>query len=150
VKNKLENLENKVFIDAEGAILGRLASKAAKLALEGKEVIIFNAEKAVISGKKPAILSEVKRKLETRTLASVEKSPTHAKRPDLYVRRVIRGMLPWKKPKGKNAYKRVKVYIGIPEGFAGKLIKILEADSSKLKCKKIKIEELSKEIGGLK
>ncbi len=143
-------MENKIFIDAENAILGRLASIAAKLALEGKEVIIFNAEKAVISGKKQAILNEVKRKLETRTLASVEKSPTHPRRPDIYVRRVIRGMLPWKKPKGKSAYKRVKVYIGIPENFNGKLIKIPEADSSKLKCKKIKIEELCKEIGGLK
>ncbi|MBS7655345.1 50S ribosomal protein L13 [Candidatus Bathyarchaeota archaeon] len=143
-------MEGKVFIDAEDAILGRLASKAAKLALEGKEVIIFNAEKAVISGKKKAIVNEVKRKLETRTLASVEKSPKHPRRPDLYVRRVIRGMLPWKKPKGKNAYKKVKVYIGIPEDFTGKLIKIPEVDSSKLKCKKIKVEELSKEVGGLK
>lgn len=147
MKNRLEN---KVFIDAEGAILGRLASKAAKLALEGKEVIIFNAEKAVISGKKQAILNEVKRKLETRTLASTEKSPKHPRRPDIYVRRVIRGMLPWKKPKGKNAYKKVKVYIGIPKDFTGKLIKIPEADSSKLKCKKMTVEELSKEIGGLK
>lgn len=141
---------DRVVIDADGAILGRLASKAAKLALEGKEVVILNAEKAVVSGKKRAVLEEVKRKLRTGTLGSVKKAPTHPRRPDLYVRRVIRGMLPWKKHKGKAAYKRVKVYIGAPKNLRAEPMKLADVDSSKLRCKKVKLKELSGEIGGLK
>ena len=43
---------NSVIIDAKGLILGRLASNVAKRLLDGESVIILNAEKAAISGKK--------------------------------------------------------------------------------------------------
>ncbi|MEM2901901.1 MAG: 50S ribosomal protein L13 [Candidatus Bathyarchaeia archaeon] len=141
----------RIIIDADRALLGRLASYAAKKALEGEEIIILNAEKAVISGTKERVLEEVKRKLATRTLGSLEKSPTHPRRPDVYLRRVIRGMLPWKKPKGKIAYKRVKVFIGVPEEYLEEHpIRVEEADSSKLKAPKVFLTDLVKEIGGWK
>jgi hypothetical protein len=59
-------------------------------------------------------------------------------------------MLPYKKPKGKNAYKRVKIYPDVPEEYSDKQYpKISTADASKLKCHYILLEELSKEIGGV-
>jgi len=39
-------------IDANGLIMGRLASNVAKMLLSGEEVSIVNAEQAVISGSK--------------------------------------------------------------------------------------------------
>ena len=138
-----------VIIDASNLILGRLASFAAKRALQGEEVVVFNAENAVISGTKANIVEEAMRRLKTRTLAAQYKAPTHPRRPDTYVRRVIRGMLPRKKPKGRTALKRVRVYIGIPDEYRDKsAVKIPGADASKLRHAYITVGELSEEIGG--
>ena len=89
-------------------------------------------------------------------MASQDKGPTHPRRPETYAKRALRGMLPYKKPKGKNAYKRVKIYNDVPEEYSDKQYqKISTADASKLKCEMAhveyqkRIEELSKEIGGV-
>ena len=76
------------------------------------------------------------------------KAPTHPRRPDTYVRRVIRGMLPRKKPKGRTAFRRVRVYIGVPEEYRDKsTVKVPGAEASKLRCAYITVGELSNEIG---
>ncbi|MCW1296589.1 MAG: 50S ribosomal protein L13 [Candidatus Parvarchaeota archaeon] len=138
-----------VFIDATNLILGRMASIVAKKVLNGDTVFILNAEKAVITGNKRSILDTYIRK---RSIGGPLWGPFFPKRPDGIVRRTIRGMLPYKKDKGRKAFRRVKVYIGIPEEFKGKKLETLnEANVSKLKYQKyITIEELSKEIGGIK
>lgn len=138
-----------VLLDAKGQILGRLASYAAKHALSGNNVIVLNAEKAVISGRRKNIVEEAKRRLQTRTLASQTTAPVHQRRPDLYLRRVIRGMLPWKKAKGKAAFHRVFVFMGVPEEYSSKTaLKIPGADASKLSSPYISLEDLATEIGG--
>lgn len=102
-------------IDASGLILGRMASHVAKQLLKGEEVVVVNAERAVITGRKESLVEDFKTRLGTRTLGAQSKAPQHPRRPDTYVRRVVRGMLPWKTPKGKRAYGRLKVYIGVPQ-----------------------------------
>ena len=52
-------------IDSEGLILGRLATQTAKMLLEGEEVVILNAEKAVVSGSPRMIMKEYYKKWET-------------------------------------------------------------------------------------
>ena len=137
------------MIDASNLVLGRVATFVAKHALQGDEVLVFNAENAVISGTKANIVEEAKRRLKTRTLASQYKAPTHPRRPDTYVRRVIRGMLPRRKPKGNAALKRIRVYVGTPDEYRDKpTVKIPEADASKLRCSFITVGELSGELGG--
>ena len=136
-----------IIIDASGLILGRLASYVAKHALEGHEIVIINAEKAVISGKRKSIVKKAKNKLGTRTFGSQEKAPTHPKSADLYVRRVIRGMLPRRKSSGIDAFRRIKVYIAVPDEYANKTVqKISEAESSRLKNRYLAVEDLSKEF----
>jgi large subunit ribosomal protein L13 len=138
-----------VLLDAKNQILGRLASYAAKQALSGEMVIVLNAEKAVISGRRKNIVEEAKRRLETRTLANQTTAPVHQRRPDLYLRRVIRGMLPWKKAKGKAAFHRVLVFMGVPEEYSSKNpAKVPGADASKLTSAYITLADLGTEIGG--
>jgi len=138
-----------ILIDAKNQILGRLASYAAKHALGGNQVIVLNAEHAVISGRRRNIVEEAKHRLETRTLANQTTAPVHQRRPDLYLRRVIRGMLPWDKAKGKAAFHRVYVYMGVPEEYSKKSsVKIPGADASKLNTAYITLADLAKEIGG--
>ena len=107
----------KTVVDASGVILGRLASYIAKRILNGEEIIVVNAEKAVISGSKKHTKDAFKTRLGRRTLGSQTKAPKHPRRPEMYVRRVVRGMLPWKKPQGKIAYRRLKVYVGVPQAL---------------------------------
>ena len=138
-----------VVIDASNLILGRVASFAAKHALQGDEVIVFNAENAVISGTKANIVEEAKRRLKTRTLAAQYKAPVHPRKPDTYVRRVIRGMLPRKKAKGRSAFRRIRVYIGTPAKYRDKSsVKVPGAEASKLRCKYVTVGQLSDELGG--
>lgn len=138
-----------VIIDASNLILGRVATFAAKHALQGDEVVVFNAENAVISGTKANIVEEAKRRLRTRTLAAQYRAPVHPRKPDTYVRRVIRGMLPRKKAKGRAAFRRIRVYVGTPEEYRDKsTAKIPGAEASKLRCKYITIGELSGDLGG--
>jgi large subunit ribosomal protein L13 len=136
-----------ILLDATDQILGRLASYAAKSALSGNMVVVLNAEKAIISGRKSNIVEEAKRRLETRTLANQTTAPVHQRRPDLYFRRVVRGMLPWKKAKGKAAFHRVFVFMGVPEEYSKKkAARVPDADASKLRTAYMTLEDLAKEI----
>jgi len=138
-----------LLLDAKNQVLGRLASFVAKHAINGETVIVVNAEKAVISGRRSSIVEEAKLRLETRTLGTQIHAPVHQRRPDLYFRRVVRGMLPWKKAKGKAAFHRVKVYVGTPEEYASKsALKVPGADASKLVSPYVTLEDLATEIGG--
>ena len=137
--------DNGIIIDAKGLILGRMASIIAKHLLQGESVIILNAEKAAISGKRLHIVKSAKTFLE---VGHPRKGPYHPRRPDKIVRRTIRGMLPRKKPKGKQAYKRLKVYLGTPLEFNNEETQTIpEANAEKLKSPYITVGELAKEIG---
>lgn len=133
------------IIDAENLILGRMASIIAKRLLEGEKIIIINAEKTVLSGKKKSKVRAAKEFLE---VGHPKKGPFHYRRPDRIVRKTVRGMLPYKQPKGKHAYKRLKVFIGIPEELEDQKTEVLaKAHAEKLKCPYFTIGELAKEIG---
>ena len=81
-------------IDANGLILGRLASKVAKMLLLGENVIIINAEKAIISGNKRTTIAAYKERQNIKTHYNPVKGPFWLKTPHNLVRRTIRGMLP--------------------------------------------------------
>ena len=132
-------------INAEGLILGRMASQVAKKLLNGEEVIIVNAEKSVLSGKKKSKVAEAKEFLE---VGAPMKGPFHYRRPDRILRKTVRGMLPFKQPKGKNAYKRLKVFMGVPDELRDqKMGTLTEAQATKLKGPYFTLAELAKEVG---
>ncbi|MBP1911914.1 50S ribosomal protein L13 [Thermococcus stetteri] len=138
------------IINAEGLILGRLASKVAKMLLEGEEVVIVNAEKAVITGNREDIFAKYKQRTELRTRTNPRRGPFYPKRSDEIVRRTVRGMLPWKTDRGRKAFKRLKVYVGIPKEFEGKELEtISEAHMSRLATPKyVTVGEVAKFLGG--
>lgn len=104
-----------MIINAEGQVVGRLSSFAAKKALLGEEVIVVNAEKAIISGKKEFIIQSELDKFHRRNKASPLRGPFHYKKPDRFLRKKIRGMLPYKRTRGREALSRVMVYTGAPK-----------------------------------
>ncbi|MBS3086373.1 50S ribosomal protein L13 [Candidatus Pacearchaeota archaeon] len=129
------------IIDGEGAIMGRLASYAAKEALKGEEIVILNSEKVIITGNRENIKADFE---ASRTrIGSGQKGPKVSRSSEKILKRVIRGMLPdHRKGRGKIALAKIKCYIGIPKEFQG-LKKI--SGGKEVKGKFITIEELKKQ-----
>ncbi len=137
--------EGFTVINAENLILGRMSSIIAKRLLKGEKIVVVNAEKAVISGKRKSKVSEAKEFLE---VGHPGKGPFHYRKPDRILRRTVRGMLPYKQPKGKQAYKRLKVFIGLPEELKNvEMETIEEAQAKRLTCPYFTLGEFAKEIG---
>ncbi|MCS7112925.1 MAG: 50S ribosomal protein L13 [Nitrososphaerota archaeon] len=135
-----------IVIDASGHILGRLASFVAKKLLEGYRIFVVNAEKAVVScTSEKSVVEEWKTFLE---VGRYRAGPIHHRRPDRILRRVVRGMLPYRTDRGRRAYKRLKVYIGFPGELKGyRVSEIPEAKADKLRCRFITLAELAESIG---
>ncbi len=132
------------MIDATGSVLGRLASVVAKRLLEGEEIVVVNAELAVISGDRVSVLNEYK---EIREIGSQTSGPFFPRMPDKIVTRTIRGMIPYQKPRGREAFKRLRVYIGIPDSYAESSMERIEEALGKLKCEYTKIGDISRKLG---
>ena len=135
---KAETMERKWYIvDAEGMVLGRLASQVAAI-LRGKHkpiytphvdcgdhVIIINADKVVLTGKKlddkiyrhhsgyPGGLKEVKYR------------DLMAKKPEFAVYEAIRLMMP-KGPLGRQMLTKVRIYRGSEHKHAAQKPEVLE------------------------
>ena len=141
----LTTTKTATIINADGLILGRMASMIAKRLLNGEEITIVNAEKALLSGRKKSKTKEAKEFLD---VGSPKMGPFHYRRPDRIVRRTVRGMLPYKKPKGKYAYKRLKVFIGIPDELKDqKLETLANARVKKFTSSYFSLDAYAKEIG---
>ena len=133
-----------IVIDAKNLILGRFSTYVAKQALLGEEVRVINCEKAIVSGKKATSIRETK---ETAIRGTPAKGPFIPKMADRYVRRVIRGMLPYKLTKGSVAYKRILCYVGEPEEFKDQAVTLESASFKKLpNLRFITIGEMIKNI----
>jgi len=134
--------------DGSGQILGRIATRIAKNLLRGENVSVINCEKAVISGDPK---TTEKHYFERRKRGDPHHGPFFPRTPQGIVRRTIRGMLSYHKPKGKEAFRRLKIYVGVPDELKNKeFIKIKEADVNRLRCKHITIGDLSIALGSKK
>ena len=102
------------IINADGAVMGRLASLVAQRLLTGEEITIINAEKTIITGSKEFILGKFEARRRRR---NARKGPHQPRMPDRLLRRSVRGMLPYHKPHGRVAYHNLHVFIGIPTGI---------------------------------
>jgi len=106
----LAEFDADLVVDASDCILGRVASEVAQRALDGERVAIVNAEEAVITGDKEDIFETYR----TRLQLGSDSGPYYPRRPDTIFKRSVRGMLPYKKPRGREALDSVRVYVGNP------------------------------------
>lgn len=140
--------EDTIYIDATNQIAGRLSSKIAKLVLSGKRVVVVNAEKALISGSRTSVINQWKERLELGSKVNPIYGPIHPRRPDNILRRMVRGMVPRKKPKGASAMKRLRVYIGVPSGVDGsKMTRFEETTATRPIPVYVTMGDLSRSLG---
>ena len=135
-----------MMIDAKGAVLGRLSTFVAKQVLLGNRVDVVNCEEAVVSGKKQSILANYIRRIDRK---APTKGPYLFRRPDMFVKRTIRGMLPFKRSRGQDAYRNVKCHVGVPESLKSeKAVAIDGISSGKLQSTDyLKVKDVCRAIG---
>ncbi|MBQ9251623.1 MAG: 50S ribosomal protein L13 [Clostridia bacterium] len=121
---KTADIERKWYVvDAEGLVLGRLASQVANI-LRGKNkpiytpnvdtgdyVIIINADKVVLTGKKLDQKIYYHHSGYAGGLKETKYRKLLAEKPELAVRHAVVGMLP-KGPLGRQMAKKLKIYAG--------------------------------------
>lgn len=140
-----QTIEQNIIIDAKDQVLGRFCTRAAKAALCGSKVTVINCEKAYISG---STLGLNMRYRQRRDRGEPRNGPFFPRIPDRFVKRAIRGMLPWDKVKGVEALKLITCYMGEPSGLDGKKIDITGSNVSKLPTLKfMTVGDICKQMG---
>ncbi len=130
-------------IDAKGAVLGRLCTHVAKRLLEGETIVIVNSEAAIISGSADMIKKRYRFKREVGTY---RKGPFYPRMPDQIVKRTVRGMIPYQSSHGREAFKRLKCFIGVPAEFEKASIETIES-AVKNPVKFMTVAQVSRELG---
>jgi len=129
-----------IVINAEGCVAGRLASVVAKRLLKGEEIVIINAEKAVVNGNPEAIARIFEEKIKR---GDPYHGPFYPKTPERILRRMVRGMLPFHKPSGRDAYRRLKVYVSVPQELKDEQAETLKNAKGKFKCKCVCLKDVA-------
>ena len=101
----------KLIYDGENAIFGRVSAVVAKELLKGNYVSLINCEKLLVSGDPKKFAEKILKKRRMGRGGSM-KGPKYIRQEDKLVKRMIRGMLPWDRSKGREAFKRLRCYIG--------------------------------------
>ncbi len=135
------------IIDAEGHILGRLSSYIAKRLLEGERIVVVNAEKVIITGNPENVFERYKEKYDR---GSKEKGPYFPRHPERIFKRTVRGMLPWKTRRGRDAFRRLRVFMGVPEELKNREFEKVEIALHEKISKSeryVMLEDVSKYLG---
>lgn len=111
------------LVDATGAVVGRLATHLAKRLLRGEQIIVLNAEKAIVSGSPEAVKA---RYLFKTTVGTRRKGPFPSRMPHLLFKRTVRGMMQYQRPNGRAALKRLTCHIGVPPEFKDAKAEVIE------------------------
>jgi large subunit ribosomal protein L13 len=136
-----------MIINGEGLILGRVSTHVAKTALLGENVALVNCSKIIISGSKRSIL-EKQRSLSKRS-SKPNKGIFYERRPDYFVLRCIRRMLP-QSARGVAALSRIRCYTKIPGSLKDKKLETVgHAHSKKLpNLKYMSVGTICTQMGG--
>ena len=137
-----------IVVDGTNCISGRLCSKVSKLLLQGNRVSVVNSEKVMVSGNKYEVIESYKDKLEVSSVTNPIHGPFHPRRPDTIITKMIRGMVPKRKPSGMQAFKRLRVYIGVPDELKNSTMQTFDdAKITKQQSFYISMGDVAKQIG---
>jgi large subunit ribosomal protein L13 len=140
--NKATANKEWVIVDAEGQVLGRLGSKVAKI-LRGKNkpsftphadcgdnVIVINAEKVVLTGKKMSDKVYIRHTGYPGGQRQQTATELMAKFPERLVEKAVKGMLP-KNKLGRKLYNNLHVVIGAEHKYEAQKPKVVDLNTIK-------------------
>jgi large subunit ribosomal protein L13 len=147
-KTTQQRHRNEVIVDATDCIAGRMCSRVSKLLLKGNRVSVINSENAMLSGDRYMTINLYKEYLEISSVTNPIHGPFHPRRPDTILTRMVRGMIPKTKTSGIEAFKRLRVYIGVPEELRNKKAEFIQdAKITRAPSKYISVGDVAREIG---
>ena len=132
------------IIDANNNIIGRLSSNVAQRLMRGEQIQLVNVENAIMSGD---AMEKVIRRQGLQSKKTPEKGTKFQKRPDFLVKRVVRGMLPYKTWRGRKAYKNLTCFIGLPKGVKQENLEKVPEALKTIKVKSMTIKEICVKLG---
>jgi len=140
-----------IKIDGSGHMLGRLAATVAKTVLQGNKVVVLRAELINMSGNFYRNKLKYLAFLRRRCNVNPARGPFHYRSPSEIFKRCVRGMVPHKTPRGKDALKRLKVFEGIPPPYDKKK-RVVIPQAMRIMCLKpgrkyCYLGRLSQEVG---
>jgi len=141
----LAEFEADEVIDARDCILGRVASQVAEKAMDGQRVAVVNAEQAVVTGRREDVIGT----FEQRREVGSDRGPAYPKRPDGIFKRSIRGMVPYKTDRGREAFENVRVYMGNPYDEDGDVLEGTSLDRLS-NIKFVSLGDVSEALGATK
>jgi large subunit ribosomal protein L13 len=125
-----------------------LASQVAKLLLTGKRVVVVNAERALFSGNRQMVIGQWRERLRIASVVQPKHGPFHPRAPDRLLRRIVRGMLPRRKPRGVAALRHLRVYVGVPTAYIeAPRLPLRDAGARKPRPFYVSVAEVAREIG---
>ena len=135
--NNTDNAEKWYVVDAEGAVLGRLASSVASR-LRGKHnplytphadtgdwIVVINADKIRLTGRKWDQKNYYRHSGYMGGLKTITACKLMEKRPEDLIRFAVKGMLP-KNRLGRQIFKKLKVYSGSQHPHEAQQPEVLE------------------------
>ena len=134
------------IIDGRNAVLGRLGSVVAQRIMDGEEIVVINAESIVVTGERDMIFADYKARVD-RGDTTKRKGPFYPRRADLLFKRSVRGMIPWTSTSGREAYRRLHVFVGVPKQFADAETEKVEDAMKKISGKYTTLGAISKFLG---
>ena len=134
------------IIDGKNAVLGRLASIVAERIMDGEEIVVVNAESIVVTGERDMVFADYKARVD-RGDTTKRKGPFYPRRADLLFKRSVRGMIPWNNTSGREAFRRLHVYVGVPKQFADSEVSVEEQAMKKITGKYTTLGAVAKFLG---
>jgi len=139
------------IIDGRGHLIGRLAATVAKSILQGQNIIVVRCEGLNISGSFYRNKLKYLEFLRKRCNINPARGPFHFRAPSKIFMRIVRGMVPHKTERGKQALVRLRAYEGIPTPYDKKKRLIVPSALRTLRLKPrrrfTELGRLSKEVG---
>jgi large subunit ribosomal protein L13 len=102
------------IIDGKDHILGRLSSAVAERIMDGESIIVVNAQDILVTGNRDTTFADYKARVDR---GQIRKGPYYPRRADLLFKRTVRGMIPFRKSSGREAFRRIHAYVGVPREF---------------------------------
>ncbi len=135
------------ILNADNRVFGRIASRAAHLALEGHTIHVIHCEKSVLTGSPARAIENLQNHINLTVKGNPLRSPKYSKMPDQILRIAIRGMLPKKSKRGRNALARVHVHIGVPAKLKDATVTPLDGAKPNPNAKQMTLLELAHNVG---
>jgi len=140
-----------MIIDGRGHLIGRLAATVAKSILQGENIVVVRCEGLNISGSFYRNKMKYMEFLKKRCNINPARGPFHFRAPSKIFTRIVRGMVPHKTERGKQALVRLRAFEGIPAPYDKKKRMLVPSALRTLRLKPrrrfTELSRLSHEVG---